>query len=50
MVVDANTRVEPGTVVVKSLYTFVANRAVFRSLCPDNPTVRTKLGGMQFLH
>ena len=42
MVTDANTIVDPGTVMVEPLYTLVANAAVSGPICPDDLAIRTE--------
>lgn len=48
MVVNADAVVKPGTVVVESFYTPIANSAVLGTRSPQHFAIRTHLTGMHF--
>lgn len=50
MVPDADTIIDPGTVMVKTLYTNVANGAMSASWCTDHFAVRAELGRIKGKH
>ena len=53
MIIQANTVVDPRTVVVEALHAFVTDTAVARTVGPDNFTVRAEEDGVklfQHLH